>query len=86
MKGAASGVMKALGNTGIILGIVIFQIAFSETLLTAEAAAQLHDPFTVPMPTIADGFQAAFLLAAALKSCCGILCMACTGRSGGCLF
>ena len=67
MKGAASGIMKALGNTGIILGIVIFQIAFSETLLAGEAAAQYHDPFTIPMPSIAAGFQAAFLLATALS-------------------
>jgi MFS family permease len=67
MKGAASGIMKALGNTGIILGIVIFQIAFSETLLTGEAALQYHDPFTVPMPAIAAGFRAAFLLAAGLS-------------------
>lgn len=67
MKGAASGIMKALGNTGIILGIVIFQIAFSETLLAGEAAAQYHDPFTVPMPGIVAGFQVAFLLAAALS-------------------
>jgi DHA2 family metal-tetracycline-proton antiporter-like MFS transporter len=67
MKGAASGVMKALGNTGIILGIVIFQIAFSETLIAAEAVGQLHDPFAVPMPALAGGFQAAFLLAAVLS-------------------
>ena len=67
MKGAASGVMKALGNTGIILGIVIFQIAFSETLIAAEAVGQLHDPFAVPMPALAGGFQAAFLLAAGLS-------------------
>jgi EmrB/QacA subfamily drug resistance transporter len=68
MKGAASGIMKALGNTGIILGIVIFQIAFSETLLAGEAAALYHhDPFTVPMPGIVAGFQVAFLLAAALS-------------------
>ena len=67
MKGAASGVMKALGNTGIILGMVIFQIAFSETLLGGEAAAQVTDPFAVPMPSIAAGFQAAFILAAALS-------------------
>lgn len=68
MKGAASGIMKALGNTGIILGIVIFQIAFSETLLVGEAALQYnHDPFTVPMPHIVAGFQVAFLLAAALS-------------------
>jgi MFS family permease len=67
MKGAASGIMKALGNTGIILGIVVFQIAFSETLLAGEAAARYHDPFTVPMPEIVPGFQVAFLLAAALS-------------------
>ncbi|MGA9204215.1 MAG: MFS transporter [Methanoregula sp.] len=67
MKGAASGVMKALGNTGIILGIVIFQIAFSETLIAAEAVGQLHDPFAVPMPALAGGFQAAFFLAAGLS-------------------
>jgi EmrB/QacA subfamily drug resistance transporter len=67
MKGAATGVMKALGNTGIILGMVVFQIAFSETLLTAEAAAQVQDPFTVPMPTIAVGFRTAFLIAAGLS-------------------
>ncbi|MFA6226075.1 MAG: hypothetical protein WC620_07855 [Methanoregula sp.] len=67
MKEAASGVMKSLGNTGMILGIVIFQIAFSETLLVGEAAAQYHDPFTIPMPSIAAGFQAAFFLAAALN-------------------
>ena len=68
MKGAASGIMKALGNTGIILGIVVFQIAFSETLLAGEAAMLYHhDPFAVPMPGIAAGFQAAFLLAAALS-------------------
>lgn len=59
--------MKALGNTGIILGIVIFQIAFSETLFSGEAAAQYHDPFTVPMPGIVAGFQVACLLAAALS-------------------
>ncbi len=67
MRGAASGIMKALGNTGIILGIVIFQIAFSETLLAGEAAALYHDPFTVPMPGIVAGFRVAFLLAAALS-------------------
>jgi hypothetical protein len=67
MKGAASGVMKALGNTGIILGIVIFQIAFSETLIAAEAVGQVHDPFSVPMPALASGFQAAFFLAAGLS-------------------
>ena len=68
MKGEASGIMTALGNTGIILGIVVFQIAFSETLLAGEAAALYHhDPFTVPMPQIAAGFQAAFLLAALLS-------------------
>ncbi|MGD0080707.1 MAG: MFS transporter [Methanoregula sp.] len=67
MKGAASGVMKALGNTGIILGIVIFQIAFSETLLAGQAIAQHTDPFTIPMPAIAAGFQAAFVLAGALS-------------------
>ena len=66
MKGAASGVMKTLGNTGIILGIVIFQIAFSETLLAGQAVAQHTDPFTIPMPEIAAGFQAAFVLAGAL--------------------
>jgi len=68
MKGAASGIMKALGNTGIILGIVIFQIAFSETLLAGESAVLYHhDPFTVPMPGIVAGFQMAFILAAALS-------------------
>jgi len=68
MRGAASGIMKALGNTGIILGIVIFQIAFSETLLAGEAAVLYHhDPFTVPMPAIVAGFRAAFILAAALS-------------------
>lgn len=67
MKGAASGIMKALGNTGIILGIVIFQIAFSETLLAGEIAAQYHDPFMVPMPDIVAGFQVAFFLAAVLS-------------------
>lgn len=67
MKGAASGVMKTMGNTGIILGIVIFQIAFSETLLTGEAAVLYTDPFTIPMPEIALGFTAAFILAAALS-------------------
>ena len=67
MRGAASGIMKALGNTGIILGIVIFQIAFSETLLAGEAAALYHDPFTVPMPDIVAGFRVAFFLAAALS-------------------
>jgi EmrB/QacA subfamily drug resistance transporter len=67
MRGAASGIMKALGNTGIILGIVIFQIAFSETLLAGEAAALYHDPFTVPMPGIVAGFRVAFFLAAALS-------------------
>jgi hypothetical protein len=59
--------MKALGNTGIILGIVIFQIAFSETLLAGAAAAQYADPFAVPMPSIAAGFQTAFTLAAVLS-------------------
>jgi DHA2 family metal-tetracycline-proton antiporter-like MFS transporter len=68
MKGAASGIMKSLGNSGIILGIVIFQIAFSETLLVGEAAALYnHDPFTVPMPGIIAGFHTAFLIAAALS-------------------
>ncbi|MDD1693674.1 MAG: MFS transporter [Methanoregula sp.] len=67
MKGAASGVMKSLGNTGIILGMVIFQIAFSETLLAGEAAVQYHDPFTIPMPAITAGFRVAFLLAAGLS-------------------
>lgn len=68
MKGAASGIMKALGNTSIILGIVIFQIAFSETLLAGEAAIQYHhDPFSVPMPEIVAGFHVAFLLAAGLS-------------------
>ncbi|MEI8331083.1 MAG: MFS transporter, partial [Methanomicrobiales archaeon] len=67
MKGAASGIMRALGYTGILLGIVIFQIAFSETLLALEAAAQYHDPFTVPMYGIVAGFQVAFLLAAVLS-------------------
>jgi predicted MFS family arabinose efflux permease len=68
MKGAASGIMKALGNTGIILGIVIFQIAFSETLLAGEAALMYHhDPFSVPMPGIVAGFQVAFMLAAGLS-------------------
>lgn len=67
MKGAASGIMKAMGNTGIILGIVIFQIVFSETLLAGEAAAQYTDPFTIPMPLITAGFQVAFILAAALS-------------------
>lgn len=67
MRGAASGIMKALGNTGIILGIVIFQIAFSETLLAGEAAALYNDPFTVPMPGIVAGFRVAFFLAAALS-------------------
>ena len=66
-KGAASGVMKALGNTGIILGIVIFQIAFSETLVAAQAAWQVQDPFAVPMPALATGFVAAFYLAAGLS-------------------
>ena len=67
MKGAASGVMKALGNTGIILGIVIFQIAFSETLLAGQIAVQYSDPFTIPMPAIVVGFRAAFILAACLS-------------------
>lgn len=68
MKGAATGIMKALGNTGIILGIVIFQIAFSETLLAGEAAIQYHhDPFSVPMPEVVAGFHVAFILAAALS-------------------
>ena len=68
-KGAASGIMRALGNTGIILGIVIFQITFSEILLAGEAAALYHhDPFTVPMPLITAGFRAAFLLAAAVST------------------
>ena len=67
MRGAASGIMKALGNTGIILGIVIFQIAFSETLLAGEAAALYHDPFTVPMPGIVAGFRVAFMLASVLS-------------------
>lgn len=67
MQGAASGIMKALGNTGIILGIVIFQIAFSETLLAGGAAALSQDPLAVPMPALAAGFRAAFLLAAALS-------------------
>ena len=67
MKGAASGVMKALGNTGIILGIVIFQIVFSETLLAGEAATQYTDPFSIPMPSIVAGFQAAFILASGLS-------------------
>lgn len=68
MKGAASGIMKALGNTGIILGIVIFQIVFSEALLAGEAAVLYnHDPFAVPMPAIASGFQVTFLLAAVLS-------------------
>jgi len=67
-KGAASGIMKALGNTGVILGIVIFQITFSEILLAGEAAALYHhDPFSIPMPAITAGFHAAFLLAAALS-------------------
>jgi EmrB/QacA subfamily drug resistance transporter len=68
MKGAASGIMKALGNTGIILGIVVFQIVFSEALLAGEAAVLYnHDPFAVPMPAIASGFQVAVLLAAVLS-------------------
>ena len=67
MKGASAGVMKALGNTGIVLGVVIFQIAFSETLLAGEAAALDQDPFSIPMPALAEGFQVAFLLAAALS-------------------
>ncbi len=67
MKGAASGVMKALGNTGIILGIVIFQIAFSETLIAAEAVKQLNNLFAVPMPELASRFQTAFFLAAGLS-------------------
>ena len=52
-KGAAYWVMKALGNTGIILDILILRIVFSETLLAGEALTQYSDPFTIPMPAIA---------------------------------
>ena len=59
-KGAAYRVMKALGNTGIILDIVMSRIAFSKTLVAGEALVRYSDLFTFSMQAIAADSRAAF--------------------------